>query len=1408
MVEEDEVLRVHATEGVDFPKEECPEAPELEGRDYIGWDLPSPVPAGESIVKALYNPRMYHITYRVKGMPYKTVEIPYGTTVEPIKAPVVKKRLFVGWNSLPHTMPAEDLTIDALYVTQNSFLLSFQVDGQPYAESVLETGTRILMPKMPEKEGYVFSGWDKNVTVIGREPIIVNGSYRPLAYKLTYFVEGEEYATYSVNVGDRLPCPDAPQTDRTFTGWTTLPAHMPAHDLTAEANIGVDYTVTFMADGVKLSEFIVPEKSPITIPEAPEKEGFTFEGWDHLTEVADADLVCTAKYTPNAYTVTFMFEDAVYAEKQVTFGHAVDLPDAPEKEGYTLAAWENLPEAMPAHDVTVVAVMEEVPEEPTPVEEAPAEDIVVELDAAPAVEVPVEEPETPVEEEPATEDIAAQVDAAPELEEVPEEPAEAPAEETEEVVAAASDVDVTLVSVETEEVVEEVEETPAEELPVLYTVLYRAEDDDYATYQLLEGEEIPTPDEPKTQNAFRGWAEHPATMPAENLVIEAVVGYYVTFVCEEQTLETVLVKQGEPIPTPAEVPAKEGHTFGGWNGLVDTTECDITCTALYVPNTHIVTYKIGDETVYTGELAFGEALPAVEAPADHPLFDGWMDMPATMPDEDVVVCAQLKVVEEAVEAETVAAEVEEVPEVVEEQPEEEPAIYTLTFVCGEEVWAEAKFAEGEAILLPHAPEMLGDRFDGWMDLPEVMPAGDLTIHAKLKEALTTVRFVIDEELVSEIQIAPTAKAEPPVAADREGYDFSGWSEIPLETPEGVLVYQGHYVPHTHTVTFMVGKKIYATAEVPFGTEIPCPEEEPAKSNQTFFGWRDIPVTMPDEDLKLQAIFEARFVVTYLIDDKVFHEDILAPKSKITPPEVPDQYGYTFSGWSEYPKKMRHEPITVKGSYIPLVHTVTYKDGDVAVHTEEVAYKCQIPLVDAPAKVGHKFVNWGTEFDLMPNQDIELVAVYEPKSYKIVFKLDDGIIVSEEELPYGTPVVAPEMQEKAGYVFAGWENLPETMPAYMLVVTGKYEVCIRTLTYLVYGKEYAQQSYYMGDHSELIDDIPKAKKRSQMFSHWDNLPMTMGTEDVVVTAVFDSAKNMHKKKKKVTCMVDKKIYKSFLVLPGRRIPTPDVPYKLGCELVEWENKPEIMPDHDITITAVFARRDYKATFYVDGTPFYTASLPFGTAMPMPVPHPKEGMTFDGWDNYSKRMPNYDFDLHARFKRNKYTIFYKADGKVIHSAEYVWGESIKVFIPRNSKTGIFDGWQGLPATMPMRNIEVQAIYRPRPYKVTYVIDENIITDSMIVSGDVIIPPSVAPRGSKVIVSWTNMPDDSIMPAQDIVLEAVWGYAPRRKRGKKADKKNRKASKLARKQEKKDAKQAKADQRAGGREEARRMMRRLMR
>ena len=65
------------------------------------------------------------------------------------------------------------------------------------------------------------------------------------------------------------------------------------------------------------------------------------------------DVTVTGSFTINKYKLTYMVDDAEYKTYEVEFGATITPEPAPTKEGYTFSGWSEIPETMPAHDVTV-----------------------------------------------------------------------------------------------------------------------------------------------------------------------------------------------------------------------------------------------------------------------------------------------------------------------------------------------------------------------------------------------------------------------------------------------------------------------------------------------------------------------------------------------------------------------------------------------------------------------------------------------------------------------------------------------------------------------------------------------------------------------------------------------------------------------------------------------------------------------------------------------------------------------------------------------------------------------------------------------------------------------------------------------------------------------------------------------
>jgi len=178
---------------------------------------------------------------------------------------------------------------------------TFYVDGTEYRVVHTKVGEQIAKPGDPSKTGYVFTGWDPEVGVMGVEDVRFDAKFS--AGEVSYTVE-----TYVMGLDGQYGAADSKN---------------------VAATTGAEITLT---------------------PDA--REGFTVAGESVLTGKVEADssLVLKVYYSRNQYKLTV---DGV--ESDVYFGAALEIADPAPREGYTFTGWSPaVPATMPAEDLTLV----------------------------------------------------------------------------------------------------------------------------------------------------------------------------------------------------------------------------------------------------------------------------------------------------------------------------------------------------------------------------------------------------------------------------------------------------------------------------------------------------------------------------------------------------------------------------------------------------------------------------------------------------------------------------------------------------------------------------------------------------------------------------------------------------------------------------------------------------------------------------------------------------------------------------------------------------------------------------------------------------------------------------------------------------------------------------------------------
>ena len=373
----------------------------------------------------------YYSEY-VTGVKVAYVKAGEGITAEKVASATKAGNIFKGWNTKRNgtgeafgegSVPTDDITVYPVFAAACTIQVH-QEDGTTTKLEV-EKGQAIRenLPAAPTKEGYLFKGWNTSAdgtgeTVTADTVITENMDLYPIfeedippvvEVRVVFDVDGQKSEVKVVKgeaIGSNLPV-NPEKEGYTFKGWNTK-ADGTGEAVTAET-VATDemevyavfeqnpapieeVRVIFDVDGVKSEVKVVKgEAIGSKLPAAPEKEGYTFKGWntkaDGTGEAVTAETVVAdemevyAVYEQNQAPieeVRVVFDvDGQKSEVKVVKGEVIgsNLPADPMKDGYTFKGWNTkadgtgetvTAETVVTDEMEVYAVFEQ---NPVPIEE-------------------------------------------------------------------------------------------------------------------------------------------------------------------------------------------------------------------------------------------------------------------------------------------------------------------------------------------------------------------------------------------------------------------------------------------------------------------------------------------------------------------------------------------------------------------------------------------------------------------------------------------------------------------------------------------------------------------------------------------------------------------------------------------------------------------------------------------------------------------------------------------------------------------------------------------------------------------------------------------------------------------------------------------------------------------------------
>ena len=265
-----------------------------------------------------------------------------------------------------------------VYYTREMLTVTFNGYGNETETKKVKYGGTVTAPEFT-RTGYTQNGWNMPLPETISENITFTAAWKVNQYTLTFvFGNGQENKTITQDYGSAIEVETPEREGYDFKEWresdnswasvVTIPETMPAKNLTVYAWWKINqYSITLVYNNGQNNKTITQDYGSAIKVGAPEREGYTFIGWDsELPDVMPAkNLTFTAEWQINQYTLTLVL-GGVLENKTITqdYGSVIEV-ETPEREGYDFKEWREsdnswanvvtIPETMPAENLTIYA---------------------------------------------------------------------------------------------------------------------------------------------------------------------------------------------------------------------------------------------------------------------------------------------------------------------------------------------------------------------------------------------------------------------------------------------------------------------------------------------------------------------------------------------------------------------------------------------------------------------------------------------------------------------------------------------------------------------------------------------------------------------------------------------------------------------------------------------------------------------------------------------------------------------------------------------------------------------------------------------------------------------------------------------------------------------------------------------
>lgn len=236
-------------------------------------------------------------------------------------------------------------------------------------------------------------------------------------------------------------------------------------------------------------------------------------------------------------------------------------------------------------------------------------------------------------------------------------------------------------------------------------------------------------------------------------------------------------------------------------------------------------------------------------------------------------------------------------------------------------------------------------------------------------------------------------------------------------------------------------------------------------------------------------------------------------------------------------------------------------------------------------------------------------------YTVTFMDGETVLKTFPNVKHGETVTPPEVSEKDGKTFKGWDNKAYNNVTSDLTINAVYDVKTFTVTFKDGEKVLETQTVEYEAAATAPDTARLTPPEGMHFAKWDK-DFSKVTENMVVSAVYEL--NVYT----VVFKNGETMLKTEMVKHGFAATAPNVVDTATKKFVGWDKSFDNVTS-DIIVNAKFETKKFTLTFInYDGTSVYTAEVEYGASIKDPfetadnaVTYDDKILDYDGWYDQS-------------------------------------------------------------------------------------------------------------------------------------------------------------------------------------------------